>query len=334
MKKRILTVILAVIMVLGLASCSSKPYNYDLSEYVTIGEIKGLTYSKKAIDESVETTINSYLNEKATSSEVTDRAVQDGDTVNIDFTGYMNNEEFEGGSGKDTSLTIGSNSMIPGFETGLIDHNIGETVTLNLTFPEEYEKNTSLAGKDVTFEVKINSISVLNVPELTDELVKADGEYETAEEYKEAIRENAVKNVLWNSVYSSAKVLKYPEKEIGKLYQTMLTNYKTMAANNGIAFETFATYYGYENAEELCNSLASYATTQAVQEMILWSIVRTENIQLSNDEYKSFAEQYAKDMSVASVKELEATYSKVYIEQSAYMEKVLEFITENAIEAE
>ncbi|MBE6632473.1 MAG: trigger factor [Ruminococcaceae bacterium] len=334
MKKRILLIVLAALMIFGLAACSSKPYNYDLGKYVTLGEYKGMTYSNKEIDKIVDNAIDSLLEANAEKKEVTDRSVKENDTVNIDYTGYIDNEEFEGGKASKQDLKIGSGSYIDGFEDGLIGHNIGETVTLNLTFPKEYPNNKDLAGKAVVFEVKINSITESVLPELTDELVKKDGKYETVDELKAETRKTAIEEAVWKKVYSGCKILKYPKKEVGEYYNNLLTNYKTMALQYGINLDTLATYYGFKNAEELCMDLSAYATSQTEQEMILWSIVRAEDLKLSDDEYKSYAEQYAKDLKIESVEELEATYSKSYLEQSAYMEKVLELIVESAKEAE
>ena len=115
-----------------------------------------------------------------------DRAVQKEDTVNIDYTGYMDGEEFEGGSATGDDLLIGSGSFISGFEDGLIGHKKGEEVTLDLTFPEDYQ-NEEMQGKAVQFKVKINKIS--QAPELTDEWVAANTDYKTVEEYKAAQKE-------------------------------------------------------------------------------------------------------------------------------------------------
>jgi trigger factor len=268
---------------------------------------------------------------KPEKKEVTDRSVQEKDTVNIDYTGYIDNEEFEGGKASAQDLKIGSDQYIDGFEDGLIGHNIGETVTLNLTFPKEYPNNKDLEGKAVVFEVKINSITESVLPELTDELVKEDGTYETVEELKTETRKTAIEEAVWNKVFSNCKIVKYPEKEVGKYYKNLLTNYKTMALQYGISFDTLATYYGFANGEELCMDISAYATSQTAQEMVLWSIVRAESLTLSADEYKAYAEDYAKVLDIASIDELEATYSKSYLEQSAYMEKVLEFLVGNAI---
>ena len=122
-------------------------------------------------DEEVESMIDNRRQAKRELKEVTKRnKVQTGDVVNIDYVGRINGEEFDGGSAEGYDLEIGSGSFIPGFEDGLIDQKVGDTVTLELTFPEDYGDSTK-AGVDAEFEVTINSIQVYVLPELTDQFV-------------------------------------------------------------------------------------------------------------------------------------------------------------------
>ena len=122
-------------------------------------------------DEEVEAMIDNQRQSRRELKEVTKRnKVQTGDVVNIDYVGRINGEEFDGGSAEAYDLEIGSGSFIPGFEDGLIDQKVGDTVTLELTFPEDYGDSTK-AGVDAEFEVTINSIQVYVLPELTDQFV-------------------------------------------------------------------------------------------------------------------------------------------------------------------
>ena len=141
-------------------------------EFVTLGEYKGVTVEVAApsvTDEDVEEQLGSIFSSNPPMTEVTDRAVQDGDTVNIDYVGKYadSGEAFDGGTAQGAELVIGSNTYIDGFESGLVGVAIGDTVDLNLTFPEDYGA-TDLAGKDVVFTVTVNSISVQS-DEMTDE---------------------------------------------------------------------------------------------------------------------------------------------------------------------
>ena len=152
------------------------PYEYDVESMVKLGEYKGLTYTETDVsvsDDEVESQINSTLTAHATAEQITDRAVEDGDTVNIDFEGKIDGKTFDGGTASGASLTIGSGAFIDGFEDGLIGVKPGDKTTLQLKFPDEYKTNTDLAGKDVTFDVTVNYIKGDDiVPELDDDFVK------------------------------------------------------------------------------------------------------------------------------------------------------------------
>ena len=143
MKKKTIAGLLCGVALLVLASCgSSMSYeDYDLNEYLKVGEYKGLTvapYSISVTDDEVQEQIQSNLKAAAKDTKLDkNTAIADGDTVNIDYTGKVDGKKFDGGTAEKQDLTIGSGSFIDGFESGLIGHKKGETVTLNLTFPED-----------------------------------------------------------------------------------------------------------------------------------------------------------------------------------------------------
>lgn len=114
--------------------------------------------SEEVTDEDIEAELNKQLEENARLVEVTDRAVKENDTVNIDFDGYLDGERFEGGKAEDYDLVIGSNTFITGFEDQIIGHNVGDTFDVNVTFPEDYQAQ-EFQGKDAKFVVEINSIT-------------------------------------------------------------------------------------------------------------------------------------------------------------------------------
>ena len=164
--------------------------DYKALDYVTLGEYKGLEVtleSTEVTDEEIDQQVASNLSASDKLEEVKEGTVESGDVANIDYEGKLNGEAFEGGTDKGYDLTIGSGTFIDGFEDGLIGKKIGDTVDLNLTFPENYG-STELAGKDVVFTVTINSVK--RAPELTDALVaEISDEYKTVEEYRNSIKE-------------------------------------------------------------------------------------------------------------------------------------------------
>ena len=162
MRKKLFIAAMSLLMAAGLTACgSSDPYeNLDLNEYLKVGDYKGLetaAFTVEITEDEIQTQINSELEAAAKTEEIAgDVAIADGDTVNIDYTGKKDGKKFDGGSAKGEELVIGSGSFIDGFESGLIGKKVGEKVTLNLTFPEDYTEK-SLAGEDVVFTVTINS---------------------------------------------------------------------------------------------------------------------------------------------------------------------------------
>ena len=203
----------------------------NLEDYVTLGEYQNLTAEEEPKSEVTEEDVDSYIERQLINNydpvEVTeDRAVQENDTVNIDYTGYLDGEAFDGGSAQGQDLLIGSGSFIDGFEDGLIGHKKGETVSLDLTFPEDYSPNPDLAGQAVVFEVTINSIS--EPAALTDEWAAANTDYGTAEEYRNAQKESLVqqtdneyesqvKSDLFQQVTENSEIKDYPEEALNDL---------------------------------------------------------------------------------------------------------------------
>ena len=119
---------------------------------------------------------------------VTDRPAAKGDTAKIDFKGYLDGKEFEGGSSEGHDLKLGSGTFIPGFEDQVIGHNIDDEFDVNVTFPEDYTAK-ELAGKPVVFKCKLHGLMVKELPELDDEFAKDVSEYDTLEEYKNSLRD-------------------------------------------------------------------------------------------------------------------------------------------------
>ena len=169
---------------------SGKPFIFTatvaLKPEVTLGEYKGIEVEKKEVevtDEEVEAEINKVRESNARMLDIDDRATQDGDTVLIDFDGYVDGKQFEGGKADDYSLVLGSHSFIDNFEEQLVGKNIGDDVEVNVTFPENYQA-AELAGKPATFKVTVKEIKSKELPELNDELVQDISEFKTVDEYK------------------------------------------------------------------------------------------------------------------------------------------------------
>ncbi len=318
MKKKLFSTGLIAVLCLGAAltmtACGQDlPYSdYDLSEYVTVGEYKGLEYEKTKVSvskEDVQKEIDSRLKSHATSEQVTEGTVEDGDTLNIDYKGTMDGKKFDGGSAEGASLTIGSGSFIEGFESGLVGKEIGSSVTLDLTFPEDYgkdsegnvvdEEKNKLAGKPVTFEVKINSKTATKTPEYNMDFVKEFySDYDSLEAFEKSVKEDllkkkqeeadaSMKQALWQKIVDDSKVKDYPEELLNERIEKELKNQKSTAESYGMEWEAYLEAIGYTE-DSIKDEIKTYAETILLNEMVMYSIAEKEDIVATDDEYNDY----------------------------------------------
>lgn len=293
--------VIAIILVF-VNNKQSKEYNYDLSKYVKVGNYKGLEYaSQKAsvTDEEVDVEIQRRLQKAAKTENSKTGKVENGDTINISFVGKIDGKEFEGGSSESTDITVGTTQMIDGFVEGLIGKNVGESVTLNLKFPDDYGK-TDLQGKAVEFKVTINSKKKISVPKLNTEFVKKNSKLTTVKEYKEGVKkellnqkqkslDSTVKQELWSRIIDKSKAKKYPEKELNEAMSQankLEESYKAQAQNYGMEWETYLKTVMRTDKKGFEKLKQEYAKNIVFNRMVMYSIARSENISLSNREYK------------------------------------------------
>lgn len=293
--------VIAIILVF-VNNKQSKEYNYDLSKYVKVGNYKGLEYaSQKAsvTDEEVDAEIQRRLQKAAKTENSKTGKVENGDTINISFVGKIDGKEFEGGSSESTDITVGTTQMIDGFVEGLIGKNVGESVTLNLKFPDDYGK-TDLQGKAVEFKVTINSKKKISVPKLNASFVKKNSKYKTVKEYKEGVKkellnqkqkslDSTVKQELWSRIIDKSKAKKYPEKELNEAMSQankLEESYKAQAQNYGMEWETYLKTVMRTDKKGFEKLKQEYAKNIVFNRMVMYSIARSENISLSNREYK------------------------------------------------
>lgn len=345
-KQRIAAVVLVGAMILSMTGCgNSKAKTY--SKYVELGEYKGIEYTKvvaEVTDDDIQDRLDSFVEGLAENEEITDRAVEDGDIANIDFVGTMDGEEFDGGSGEGYDLTIGSGTFIDGFESGLVGHEIGETVSLDLVFPEDYGEE-DLAGQDVNFSVTINSISVKTTPELTDELVKEQTDYDTIDAYKESIREEIkesneesaeqqAQSDIFNKVVENCTITGYDEAEVTQLVDDEFNSFKQTAETYeayGYSYEDVLAANGFETEDDLKEGITEYVKTYLDQKMILYCIADEEGITVTSEETDKLVEEYMDTYQVETKEEVYDYLGDDYFEVRVLSEKVMDFLMENAV---
>ena len=311
----------------------------DVEKCVTLGEYKGITVEKTiepVTDEDVEQEIQSAL--ESYPVEVTNRSVQEGDTVNIDYVGRIDGEEFEGGSDEGALLKIGSGQFIEGFEDGLIGASKGETRVLDLTFPQNYTED--LAGKAVEFTVTVNTINE-PLEEPNDEWVAANIEgYYTVEEYKAGIRseqeennkqtaEEQMRYTAWTTVVDGCTINEYPETlvEMGKKLYTRQA--ETYAQYAGMELKEFIESSGITQ-EEFDANAEEYGKDVAAQALVNQAICNAEGYTIGDEAYQEAMTNMLAEYGCTE-EELISAYGQDNVEQSIMMNRVIQLILDNAV---
>ncbi len=282
---------------------------------VTLGQYKGLEVEKMAVtvsDAQVAAELD-RMAQNVASTETVERAAEMGDTANIDFEGFDNGVAFDGGKGENFDLKLGSGQFVPGFEEQVVGMAAGEEKDINVTFPEDYA--AELAGKAVVFHVKLNKVSVTNVPALDDEFAKDVSEFETLEELKADIRakaeEQAAKQA--DSAFEQAAVEKaaenitveMPKALVESELDSQLERFAYQLQMSGYSMEQYAQMMGGD-MNTLRNAFRPQAEKQAKINVTLEKIAEVEGITVTEEdiaaEIESMAKQY--EMEASKVKEL------------------------------
>ena len=235
----------------------------------------------------------------------------------------------------------GSGSFIDGFEDGLIGKKIGDTVDLNLTFPKDYS-STDLAGKEVVFTVKINSVK--RAPKLTDELAAeiSNNEYKTVEAYNNYIKEdlentkkenqhNQELNDLVALAYQNATVNDYPQEMIDYQLEQVTSYYKSYADQYGMEYADFLKQQVGMTEEEFVKKMTETVKQSLGQEMVLRAIAETEGVEISDEKFQEKASEYAAQMGSTDVDAFISQYGKSTIMASILQDEAVEILEKNAV---
>ena len=289
----------------------------DVYPEVTLGQYKGLEVEKAAVevsDAQVQAELDRMAQNVASTEEV-EKAAEMGDTANIDFEGFDNGVAFEGGKGENFDLKLGSGSFVPGFEEQIVGMTAGEEKDIDITFPEDY--HADLAGKAVVFHVKLNKVTVTNVPALDDEFAKDVSEFETLEELKADIRAKALENAEKNaaSAFENACVEKaaelttveMPAALIESELDNQMERFAYQLQMSGYSMDQYAKMMGGD-VNTMRNAFRPTAEKQAKINVTLTKIIETEGITVSDEdmeaEFEALAKQY--ELEVEKVKEMVA----------------------------
>ncbi len=287
----------------------------DVYPEVTLGDYKGLKVEKAkatVTDEQVQAELD-RMAQNVASTETVDRAAEMGDTANIDFEGFDNGVAFNGGKGENFDLKLGSGSFVPGFEEQVVGMAAGEEKDIDITFPEDYQAD--LAGKPVVFHVKVNKVTVTNVPAQDDEFAKDVSEFETLDALKEDIRAKALESAQKqiDAAFEQACVDKaaenvtvdMPESLIEMELDNQMERFGYQLQMSGYSMDQYAKMMGGDMSA-MRNAFRPAAEKQAKANVMLAKIIETEEITVTDEdiaaEYEAMAKQY--EMEVEKIKEM------------------------------
>ncbi len=290
---------------------------------------------EKVTDEDVDVYVEEVRDNNRV-RELKDGPLELGDIAIIDYAGYLDGVAFEGGTDKGVELELGSHTFIEGFEEGLVGAKKGDTVSLNLTFPMDYH-NVDMAGKEVVFEVKINSSAAQVLPEFTDEFVNelTSGEYTTVEDFrlyaKGFLTEERKYNGIMDYLVENATFGKLNEDYISAAFDLEKEYYALMYGFGSV--EEFESVFGEEASEVLWTMVEDQIRRYEQDRVVLYCVAKAENLTLTEEEYQTAVTEYAESNGL-TVEELYELQDEATLRQSMYMEIALEYLLENIVEVE
>jgi len=309
-----------------------------LGEYKSI-EVEKVEYNVK--DEDVEKELNSIQEMNARLIDASDREIKDGDILNIDFEGYIDEEKFEGGTAENQQLEIGSNKFIPGFEEQLIGKKKGEEVEVKVNFPEDYFEE-SLKGKEAIFKVTINEIKEKELPELDDEFAKDVSEFDTLDEFKESIKEKLEKDMKnKEKVEQEGKVIDkvvevsevdIPEVMVDNQIQNEMGQLDYSLRMQGLSIDQ---YFELTNTdiEDFKEQIKPEAEKRVKTELVLEEIAKVEKIEVENEDIDKELEKMAEQYQTEDVEKFKEDMKKgdlEYIKTGIIRDKTIELLMANA----
>lgn len=336
MKKRIsyaLGVTCTAALLLGGCSSSS-----TYGKYMTLGEYKGLEISKiktTVTDDDLEQEISYTLDDNTEYFE-TDRAAKNGDMVNITYSSTMNGEAFDGGSGEDMDIELGAGylegDILQDAESEIIGMKADDTKEMDLTIPEDYYFDDSLAGQQIHVTLTVNSVSEIERPELTDEFVASISDFDTVDAYKEDLKKSLEASADENNEYTAGSdaLTQVVENSTFKGYPDDLYNKcKDLydQTNQAYAEMLGLDVSDFEGTEEETKAAVE---SMVYEDMVITSIAEKEKLTVSDDEYQKYVEDNLETYGMSSVEEFESTYSKDSVMEELLREKVQKLLLDNA----
>ena len=306
---------------------------------VELGEYAGLTVTKEAknVNEADVDAEVKRMQDRNGRLLTREGAAENGDTVDIDFEGFVDGKAFEGGKAEHYSLVLGSGSFIPGFEDQVVGHSAGEEFDVNVKFPEEYGA-AELAGKDATFKIKLHEVKYKELPALDDDFAKDVSEYDTLEELKDSIRNNIktnldkqaeqkVENDLMDQVIANMKA-DIPDAMVDSRIDELVQDFEYRISQQGLKLADYLKYMGM-NIEQFRAQFKEQADKQVKMRLAMEAIVAKEGITASDEEFEEEVKR------IADAYKMEADKVKSIVDAAAVkadlaINKAIDFVKEKA----
>ncbi len=306
---------------------------------VELGEYAGLTVTKEAknVNEADVDAEVKRMQDRNGRLLTREGAAENGDTVDIDFEGFVDGKAFEGGKAEHYSLVLGSGSFIPGFEDQVVGHSAGEEFDVNVKFPEEYGA-AELAGKDATFKIKLHEVKYKELPALDDDFAKDVSEYDTLDELKDSIRNNIktnldkqaeqkVENDLMDQVIANMKA-DIPDAMVDSRIDELVQDFEYRISQQGLKLADYLKYMGM-NIEQFRAQFKEQADKQVKMRLAMEAIVAKEGITASDEEFEEEVKR------IADVYKMEADKVKSIVDAAAVkadlaINKAIDFVKEKA----
>lgn len=312
---------------------------------VTLGEYKGIEVEKRSAEvtaEEVTAEIDRARESNSRMITIDDRAAQDGDTLTIDFDGYVDGEQFEGGYAEDYSLVLGSHTFIDGFEEQLVGANLGEEVEVNVTFPDDYQAE-ELQGKPAVFKVKVKEIKVKELPELDDEFAQDVSDFDTLEEYKADVEKKLLENKeaalarekeedVITKIIDNA-TMEVPEQMIETQTRQMMQEFAQRIQSQGLSLEQYMQFSGM-TPQKMQEEIQPQALKRIQSRLVLEAVVAAENIESTEEEIEKELENMASmyQMELDKLKDLVGEEEQKQIKLDLAVQKAVTLVVDAAVE--
>ena len=328
---------------------AGKPFIFTaevaLKPEVTLGQYKGLEVEAAdtaVTEEDVQAEIDRQRNSNARTVDVTDRPVQDGDMIKLDFDGSVDGAPFEGGKGENYPLTIGSGSFIPGFEEQLIGKSIGEETEVHVTFPEDYHAE-ELKGKAAVFKCEVKSIQVRELPEEDDDFAQDVSDFDTMAEYREDVRAKLTERKAEDAKRQKEEAaiakavlnaqMDIPDAMIEEQARRIMDDFAARMQQQGITMEQYMQFTGMTR-EQMLEQSRPEALRRIQNSLVLEAVAKAEGIEISDErvdeEITKMAEQYK--MEPEKLKGMISEEEKEQIRSDLAVQAAAELIRDSAVE--